>query len=399
MASSSRRHVRVRKGRRSTDWQDYPPEKAAFFMRTPSWCRHRSAELGPAVAAVVGGLLGEQALHRLRSAQGIIGWPNATATSASRPPARWPSPSGIPPTAPWTASSTAGREQLASEPELTPSKLPPTCTDPIPCLPTWRSRQSWKPISWKENSRACKLSGMLATLEARLAQARAGELGHLEFLEVLLEDEIARREAKALSERIRRARFEDELTLEDFDFSYNPKLPAPLIRDLAALRFMERGESVLLFGPVGVGKTHVAQALGHLACRRGYSVLFAKTSRVLAELAGGRADGSWEQRLRRLARFDLLILDDFALRAFAASARGMTSTSCSPSGPATARSSSPPTAPPRTGMSSSPTRWWPRACSIGSSTPPSTCTWRAKATGRSGGPDRGTTLSKEVRKG
>jgi len=167
--------------------------------------------------------------------------------------------------------------------------------------------------------KSLRLSGMLATLEARLAQARGGELGHLEFLEVLLEDEIGRREAKALAERLRRAHFEAELTLEAFDFAYNPGLPAPLIRDLAALRFLERGESVLLYGPVGVGKTHVAQALGHAACRRGYSVLFAKTSRVLSELAGGRADGTWEQRLRRLARFDLLILDDFALRAFTTS--------------------------------------------------------------------------------
>ncbi|MEI6727904.1 MAG: ATP-binding protein, partial [Actinomycetes bacterium] len=167
--------------------------------------------------------------------------------------------------------------------------------------------------------RSLRLSGMLATLEARLAQARAGELGHLEFLEVLLEDEIGRREAKALAERIRRAHFESEVTLEEFDFAYNPGLPAPLIRDLAALRFIERGESVLLYGPVGVGKTHVATALGHAACRRGWSVLFMKTSRLLAELAGGRADGTWEQRLRRLARFDLLILDDFALRAFTAS--------------------------------------------------------------------------------
>lgn len=167
--------------------------------------------------------------------------------------------------------------------------------------------------------KSLKLSGMLATLEARLAQARAGELGHLEFLEVLLEDEIGRREAKALAERIRRARFEAEVTLEEFDFAYNPSLPAPLIRDLAALRFIERGESVLLFGPVGVGKTHIAMALGHAACRRGYSVRFAKTSRLLAELAGGRADGSFETRLRRLARIDLLICDDFALRGLTAS--------------------------------------------------------------------------------
>jgi DNA replication protein DnaC len=70
---------------------------------------------------------------------------------------------------------------------------------------------------------------------------------------------------------------------------------------------------------VGVGKTHVAQALGHFACRRGYDVLFAKTSRVFSELAGGRADGSWEQRLRRLARPDVLILDDFGLREFTVS--------------------------------------------------------------------------------
>jgi DNA replication protein DnaC len=74
----------------------------------------------------------------------------------------------------------------------------------------------------------------------------------------LLEDEISRREANALADRIRRARFEAELTLEEFDFAYNPQLPAPLIRDLASLRFLERGESVLLYGPVGVGKTHIA---------------------------------------------------------------------------------------------------------------------------------------------
>jgi DNA replication protein DnaC len=176
-----------------------------------------------------------------------------------------------------------------------------------------------QPHQLEAKLKSLRLSGMLATLEARLAQARAGELGHLEFLEVLLEDEISRREAKALSERIRRARFEGEATLEEFDFAYNPSLPAPLIRDLGALRFLERGESVLLYGPVGVGKTHVATALGHAACRRGHSVLFMKTSRLLAELAGGRADGSWESRLRRLARVDLLILDDFAMRAFTAS--------------------------------------------------------------------------------
>jgi DNA replication protein DnaC len=171
-----------------------------------------------------------------------------------------------------------------------------------------------EPQQLQSTLRSLKLSGILDTLEVRLAQARAGELGHLEFLEVLLEDEIARREQKALYERVRRARFEEEATIEDFAF--NPKLPVALIRDLATLRFLEKRESVLLFGPVGVGKTHIAQALGHLACRRGYSVSFLKTSRVLSELAGGRADGSFETRLRRLVRTELLILDDFGLRGF-----------------------------------------------------------------------------------
>ena len=166
--------------------------------------------------------------------------------------------------------------------------------------------------------RVLKLSGMLDTLEARLAQARAGELGHLEFLQVLCEDEVSRRGAQALARRVRAARFNEVTTLEGFDFSYNPKIPAATIRDLAALGFVEASESAILYGPVGVGKTHVAQALGHLACRRGFSVAFATCSRVLADLAGGRIDGSWEARLRRWARPRVLILDDFGLRAFTA---------------------------------------------------------------------------------
>jgi len=85
---------------------------------------------------------------------------------------------------------------------------------------------------------------------------------------VLLEDEITRRQAKALSERIRRVRFESEATLEGFDFAYNPQIPAPLIRDLGALRFLERGESVVLYGPVGVGKTDCETALCGFSCER-----------------------------------------------------------------------------------------------------------------------------------
>lgn len=164
--------------------------------------------------------------------------------------------------------------------------------------------------------RSLRLSGMLDTLDARLAQARAGEVGHLEFLQLLCEDELARRDAAGIERRLRAARFEQRVTLEDFDFTYNPQIPVAAIRDLATLRFVDAGESVILHGPVGVGKTHLAQALGHAACRRGHSCVFTKTSRLLGDLAGGHADRTWTQRLRRWARPDVLILDDFAMRDF-----------------------------------------------------------------------------------
>lgn len=162
--------------------------------------------------------------------------------------------------------------------------------------------------------RKLKLSGMLDTLDARLVQAGAGDLGYLEFLQVLCEDEVSRRAGMALARRLRRARFEEQVTLEGFDFAAAPKLPAGVIRDLAALGWLQAGESVILYGPVGVGKTHVAQALGHQAVRRGFETRFFKTSRVLAHLAGGHADGSWARRLRELARPAVLILDDFGMR-------------------------------------------------------------------------------------
>jgi DNA replication protein DnaC len=164
--------------------------------------------------------------------------------------------------------------------------------------------------------RTLKLSGMLDTLDARLTQARAGDLGHLEFLQALCQDEIARREATAVTRRVRAARFEEPTTLEDFDFKYNPSIPAALIRDLATLRFLTAGESIILHGPVGVGKTFIAQAIGHHACRHGHSVTFTKTSRLLADLAGGHADRTWNTRLRKWARTELLVLDDFAMRDF-----------------------------------------------------------------------------------
>jgi len=150
----------------------------------------------------------------------------------------------------------------------------------------------------------------------RLDQAQKDNLGLGEFLELLLEDELQNRENRRFATRIMRAHFEEEKNLEGFDFNFNPKLPAQYIRNLATCQFIERKESVILCGPVGVGKTHLAEALGHHACRAGYNVLFSKFSRLLSDLGGGRADNSWEKRIKHYIKPNLLILDDFAMKEF-----------------------------------------------------------------------------------
>jgi DNA replication protein DnaC len=106
-----------------------------------------------------------------------------------------------------------------------------------------------RPHHVEDALRQLKLFGMVDTLEARLAQATAGELGHVELLAALCGDEAARRDAAGLDRRLRAARFEQAATIEEFDFSFNPKVPAAAIRDLATLRFVEAGESVILTGP------------------------------------------------------------------------------------------------------------------------------------------------------
>jgi DNA replication protein DnaC len=161
---------------------------------------------------------------------------------------------------------------------------------------------------------------MLETLDARLAEARSGTLGHVEFLQVLCQDELARRDAAAVARRLRAAHLPSAATMEGFDFSYNPKLPTAQIRDLARLEFLAAGEGLCIYGPVGVGKTHVAVALAHQACRRGYDALFVTASRMLADLAGGHADRSFAARLKALAKPALLAVDDFAMRDFSVSA-------------------------------------------------------------------------------
>jgi len=166
--------------------------------------------------------------------------------------------------------------------------------------------------------RQLKLSGMGDAIGPRAEEARARQLDPLEFLLLLLDDELARREADGIARRIRQARFEETCDLRDFDFAYNPEIPKAKLWELASGRFIEEHAAVLVCGPTGVGKSFVAQALGVAACRQRRTVLFAKTGALLADLVGGRADGSHAQRLRRYLAPALLILDDFGMREYTA---------------------------------------------------------------------------------
>jgi DNA replication protein DnaC len=159
-----------------------------------------------------------------------------------------------------------------------------------------------------------KLSGLLPTLPDRVAYARKAKLSELDFLEIVLQDEGERRDQKNLALRLSRAGFEGEQTLEGFDWNAPVTFDRDRVRDLFSLGFIERNEDVIFLGPVGVGKTFLACALGHAACRAGCEVLFMRADRLLSQLHQSRADHSTDKAFRRLLAPDLLIIDDFALR-------------------------------------------------------------------------------------
>ena len=159
-----------------------------------------------------------------------------------------------------------------------------------------------------------RLSGVLATLDLRTKEAVDDNLSHSDFLFRLCSDEVERREQKQLEVRLRRASFAGSRRLDEFDFSFNPTIPKTKIIDLATCLFADKHENVLLIGPAGVGKSHIAQALGERACRGGHSTLFVATHRMLMQLRAARGDGTYEKKLLRFTSPSVLILDDIGLR-------------------------------------------------------------------------------------
>jgi DNA replication protein DnaC len=159
-----------------------------------------------------------------------------------------------------------------------------------------------------------RLSGILDSLEARNRQAIEGRLAYTEFLALLIQDEVARREQKKFALRLRRAAFRATKTLDQFDFERLPQLNRALVHELATGRYLAERAPVLIVGPCGTGKSHLAQALGHCAVRQGVDVVFTHCAQLVASLNAARATGAYERKLAALARVPLLLIDDFGLK-------------------------------------------------------------------------------------
>ncbi len=159
-----------------------------------------------------------------------------------------------------------------------------------------------------------RLSDILDSLESRNRQAIEGKLACTEFLAMLVGDEVARGENKKFSMRLRRAQFRTTKTLEQFEFGRLPKLNRSLVHDLATRRYLQEKAPVLIVGPSGIGKRHLAQALGHCAVRQGIDVAFTSCAALTHSLSAGRATGLYDRKLTALSRVGLRIIDDFGLK-------------------------------------------------------------------------------------
>ncbi len=159
-----------------------------------------------------------------------------------------------------------------------------------------------------------RLLGIATTVEQRLSQAMEEKWALSMFLETLLTDEIERRDNKQFQKRLAKSQLDVTKTLETIDFKFNPKLPVALIRELALCGFVENKQNIFILGPSGVGKSHIAQALGHQACRSGHEVMFFCTYQLFEWIYNGRGDGTHKKRLAQVIKKPILILDDFGLQ-------------------------------------------------------------------------------------
>lgn len=162
--------------------------------------------------------------------------------------------------------------------------------------------------------KALKLGALADTLPERAALARQHKLSHIGFLEVLLADEVNRRESRSATLRATKAGLDPAMVFDTWNALDDLRYDRTLLADLTSLRFLDNQQCAIVLGPVGVGKTHLATALGHMAIRRRHSALFARSDKLFTRLRAARLDNTVDAEIRRLTAIDVLIIDDFALR-------------------------------------------------------------------------------------
>lgn len=162
--------------------------------------------------------------------------------------------------------------------------------------------------------RTLRLSGMAATLDVRVQEAAGNGLDHLEFLELALQDELETRKQRLLQRRTKAATFREKKTLEDFNWSFNPSIKRKQIFDLATCHFIQEARDVLFVGPPGVGKSHLAQALGHHAIKMNHTVMYRSIFDLVRDFLRDEAFNGEEKILKRYLKPDLLIVDDMGMK-------------------------------------------------------------------------------------